>query len=161
MNLKRIALIATAALIALALWLAWSWRPERQVRRHTAVLLKAVERRNWEKVKNLMADGYGDRWQHDKAFLAEMLPQVFGQFLFLNIEHETTGVEVQGGAGHTMTRVKMSGSGGPLAQIVIEKVNNLSEPFTFYWSQRSGWPWDWELTRVDHPSLDPGGMQRL
>ena len=161
MNLKRIALIAAAALILLALWLAWSWQPERQVRRHTAVLLKAVERRNWEKVNNLMADGYGDRWHHDKAAVTEALPQVFGQFLFLRIEHETNAVETQGGAGHSITRVKMSGSGGPIAQYVMEKVNNLSEPFTFYWSQRSGWPWDWELTRVDHPSLDPGGVPRL
>jgi len=156
MDLKRLALFSGAALIALALWLAWFCQPERQVRRHTGLLLKAVERRNWEKVKNLIADGYGDRWQHDKSVVAETLPQVFGQFLFLNIEHETTAVEVQGGAGHTVTRVKMSGSGGPLAQMVIEKVNNLSEPFTFSWSQRSGWPWDWELTRVDHPSFNPG-----
>jgi hypothetical protein len=161
MDFKRIALLSGAALIALALWLAWFCQPERQVRRHTAVLLKAVERRNWEKLKNLIGDGYADRWQQDKPFLAEVLPQVFGQFLFLNIEHDTTGAEVAGGVGRTVTRVKMSGSGGPGAQYVIEKVNNLSEPFTFHWSQRSGWPWDWELTRVDHPSLDPGGMPRL
>ncbi len=108
-----------------------------------------------------MADGYSDRWQHDKAFVTETLPQVFGQFLFLKVEHETTAVEVAGGAGSTVTRVKMSGSGGPVAQFVMEKVNNLSEPFTFHWSQRSGWPWDWELTRIDHPSLDPGSLPSL
>lgn len=131
------------------------------MRRHTAVLLKTIERRNWDKLRNLMADSYTDRWQHDKAFVGEAMPQVFGQFLFLNIEHETTATDVSGGAGSTVTRLKMSGSGGPLAQFVIEKVNNLSEPFTFHWSQRSAWPWDWELTRVDHPSLDPGGLRGL
>lgn len=161
MDFKRAALFAGAALIVLALWLAWFWQPERQVRRHTALLLKAVEGRNWEKFKKLTADGYSDRWEHDKAFIGEAMPQVFGQFLFLTIEHETSAVVLSGGAGHTVTRVKMSGSGGPIAQYVMEKVNNLSEPFTFHWSQRSGWPWDWELTRVDHPSLDPGGMRGL
>ncbi len=147
--------------VALALWLAWFCQPERQVRRHTALLLNAVERRNWDHLENLMADGYADRWEHDKPFVLEALPQVFGQFLFLKVEHETSTVEVQGVAGQTTTRVKMSGSGGPLAQYVMEKVNGLSEPFTFHWSPRSGWPWDWELTRIDHPSLDPGGMRGL
>lgn len=152
---------AGAALVVLALWLSWWCQPERQVRRHTAHLLKAVERRNWSNVKSLLADHYSDRWEHDKNFLGEALPQVFGHFLFLNVEHETTAVEVAGGTGRTTTRVKMSGTGGPLAQYVVEKVNNLSEPFTFHWSQRSGWPWDWECTRVDHPSFDPGAARRL
>lgn len=131
------------------------------MRRHTAHLLKAVERRNWANVKNLLADTYSDRWEYDKPFLLETLPQAFGQFLFLKIEHETTASEVTGGTGRTTTRVKMSGSGGPVASYLTEKVNNLSAPFTFHWSQRSGWPWDWECTRVDHPSLDPGGVPRL
>jgi hypothetical protein len=91
MDFKRLALFSGAALVALALWLAWFCQPERQVRRHTAVLLKAVERRNWEKVKNLMADGYGDRWQYDKAFFAETLP-VGGQAL--NMSCETPLMEV-------------------------------------------------------------------
>lgn len=161
MDFKRAALVAGIAAIALALWLAWLWQPAQQVRRHTAHLLKATERRNWEKVTNLISDSYADRWQHDKAFLQEALPQVFGQFLFLTIEHETDAVVVEGGAGRTSTRVKMSGSGGPVAQYVVEKVNTLSAPFTFHWSQRSGWPWDWELTRVEHPTLEPGATRGL
>ncbi len=161
MNLKRAALISGAAIIVVALWLAWFLQPERQVRRHTALLLNAIEGRNWEKLNNLMADSYTDRWKHDKGTVLEALPQVFGQFLFLNVEHETSAVEVLGGTGQTITRMKMSGSGGPIAQYVMEKVNNLSEPFTFHWYQRSAWPWDWELGRVDHPSLDPGGMRGL
>lgn len=156
MTFKGNALIAGVAVIALGLWLAWLWQPEQQVRRHTAHLLKAVERRNWQRVEKLLAANYTDRWRHDKAQLLEELPQVFGQFFLLEIEHETAEVTVEGGGGRTTTRVKMTGSGGPIAQLVVERVNTLSEPFTLIWAQRGSWPWDWELARVDHPSLETG-----
>lgn len=161
MDLKRAAWMIAAALLALAIYFAWQLQPEQQVRRHTAHLLKSIERRNWESVKDQIDDSYTDRWEHDKALLLEALPQAFGQFLFLTIEHETSAVTMEGGSGKATTRVKMSGSGGPLASYIVEKVNTLGAPFTFRWAQRSSWPWDWKLMRVDHPTLDPGPAARL
>ncbi len=152
MDPKRLALGAAAALLALALWLAWLWQPERQVRLHTAGLLKAIERRNWNKVQDQFADNYSDRWGHDKAFVLSGLHQVFGSFVFLKIEHEN--LSVSAASGSTITRVKMSGQGSVVAQYVMTKVNGLGEPFTFTWLRR-GKPWDWQLTSVDHPTLDP------
>ena len=150
MDRQRLA-IAAAALLALALWLAWLWQPERQLRLHTASLVKAVEQRNWSKVQSLLADHYADRWGHDKAFVVTGLQQVFGSFLFLKIEQESVAVQVA--SGTTITRVKMSGQGSPVAQFVIEKVNGLSAPFTFTWAKSGGMPWEWSLTAVDHPTL--------
>jgi hypothetical protein len=152
MNRNHLA-AAGAALLVLALWLAWLWQPERQVRLHTAGLLKGIERRKWSKVDELIANNYADRWGHDKAFVLEGLRQVFGSFVFLTIEHQN--LDVDASAGRTITRVKMSGQGGPVAQYVMAKVNVLAEPFTFTWIKRGNMPWEWQLIAVDHPTLNP------
>ncbi|MEA3208382.1 MAG: hypothetical protein QOE70_1439 [Chthoniobacter sp.] len=154
MNFKRSALAAGAALVALALWLAWLWQPERQVRLHTAHLLGSVERRNWTRVESLLAEHYSDRWGHDKAFVLAGLRQVLGSFVFLRIEQESTALAIQSGSGVATTRVKIIGQGGPVGEYVMAKVNGLPEPFVFTWQKRSGKPWDWVLLAVDHPSLD-------
>lgn len=155
MDLKRAAFGCAAALLALAIWLAWLWQPERQIRLHTAHLLGGIERRSWKRVGDFLADDYSDRWGHDKAFVIEGLRQVFGNFLFLRIEHRVIRASVSGSEGACEAQVKISGQGGPIAQLVATKVNGLAEPFTFTWRQRSGWPWDWDLSRVDHPTLNP------
>lgn len=54
----------------------------------------------------------------------------------------------------TRTVLKISGNGGPVAQIVMERVNTLRGPFTFAWRKASWRPWDWQLTSVDHPDLN-------
>jgi hypothetical protein len=153
MDFKRLALAGIAALLALALWLAWLWQPERQLRLHTAGLLKAIERRNWSKVQGLLADNYSDRWGHDKGFVVEGLQQAFGGFVFLTVEHQPIGFNVP--AGRVVERVKVSGQGSVIAQYVMVKLNGLTDPFTFVWRQQSGKPWDWQLIAVDHPTFDP------
>ena len=153
MDLKRLASGAAAGLLALALWLAWLWQPERQIRLHTAGLINAIERRNWSKAQDLLADNYSDRWGHDKGFVLSGLQQVFGSFVFLKIEHES--LSVNAASGRTLTRVKMSGQGSVVAQFVMAKVNGLSEPFSFTWVKAGRMPWNWQLTGLDHPTLDP------
>jgi len=125
------------------------------LRLHTAGLIRGVERRQWREVEALLADNYTDRWSHDKTFVVTALRQVFEQFIFLTIEHRIIAADVS--TGRVTAQVKMSGQGGPVAQFVMAKVNGLAEPFTFTWQKRSGgWPWDWQLAAVDHPTLDPG-----
>src|SRR5690349_19532500 len=62
MLIRKYALPAAAAFVALVLFLWWRWQPERQVRLHTAHFLKSVERRNWNSMQNFLADDYTDRW---------------------------------------------------------------------------------------------------
>jgi len=159
MELKRLALPLAAAVLALALWLAWLWQPERQVRLHTQTLLQAIESRHWSKVEALLADSYADRWGHDKAFVLEGLRQAFGGFVFLTIEHREAGSVLL--AGRSVEQVKISGQGNMVAQFVMTRVNELGEPFTFAWRKREGGPWAWELIGVDHPRLNPGEMPQL
>jgi len=153
MDRKKLYIIVSAALVTLVLYSARLWQPERQVRLHTAHLLKAVEGRQWKKVDSFVADNYSDRWKHDKTFVLRASNEVFSQFLFLTIHGETLQCEISGSTGVTHDRVKISGSGGPLSELVVQEVNRLQQPFVFTWERRSWKPWDWQLTRFDQPEL--------
>jgi hypothetical protein len=154
MDGKRLYILVPAALLALAIYSAWLWQPDRQVRLHTAHLLKAVEGRRWSKVDSFVADNYSDRWNHDKEFVMRESKEVFGQFLFLTIQSETLSSSISGSTGITQDRVKIAGSGSPIAQEVIDRVNRLRQPFVFTWERGSWKPWDWRLTRFDQSELD-------
>lgn len=152
--LRKYAPWAALAVPAFALYLAWLWQPERQVRLHTTHFLKKVERRNWDAVRAFLADDYADRWEHDKESALTDAREVFRQFLFLTIENRTDSVTFTGDHAEARTIVKISGRGGPLTELVMERVNSLREPFTFTWRRASGMPWDWQLTRIDQPELN-------
>jgi hypothetical protein len=154
MDLKRYALPAASGLLAWALFVAWLWQPERQVRLHQKHFLHAVERRNWSALEKFIATDYRDRWEHDRDFLLDAAREVFGQFLFLEIEQRIDECVVEDSAATARAVVKISGSGGPAAQAAMTTVNGLREPFAFTWQRRSGKPWDWQLTRLDHRELD-------
>ena len=145
--------LAAVALLLLALHAAWLWQPERQVRLHQAHFLKAVERRKWDRMAGFIAENYSDRWGHDKGFVVSGSREVFRQFLFLTVEHAVASCVVEGGAATVRAAVKISGTGGPVAQYAMGKVNSLGEPFDFHWEKRSWKPWDWQLVRVSHPVL--------
>lgn len=151
---RKYAPVAGAALVALALFLLWLWQPERQVRLHTSHFLKKVERRNWEAAGKMMADDYRDRWEHDKEEALAGARGAFRQFMFVTVENRTDSAEIAPDSGTTRTVVKISGSGGPLAQMVMDRVNTLRNPFVFSWRHASWKPWDWELTSVDQPELN-------
>jgi hypothetical protein len=101
----------------------------------------------------MMADDYEDRWEHDKETALANAGEAFRQFLFVTIENRTDSCEVAPASATTRTAIKVSGSGGPMAQLVMDRVNTLREPFVFTWRQASWKPWDWLLTRVDQPEL--------
>jgi hypothetical protein len=156
MDSKRIAFWAVAALLLASLYLVWFCQPERQVRRHQVALIKAIEKRNWKDVDALIAETYADRWEHDKEFVISGSREVFRQFLFLTIQQEITAFTNEGSAAQVKALIRISGSGSPLAQYAMAKVNTLVEPFTFTWA-KSGWqPWSWRMTRVEHPTLEVG-----
>ena len=155
--MKKRALLAAAVLAALALYAAWLWQPERQVRLHTAHFLGAVERRQWERAQAFVADNYSDRWGHDKEFVIRESREVFRHFLFLTIQSDPAPPAISGRDAGISTPIKIAGDGSPIAHLVVERVNTLRSPFTFTW-HRPGWqPWHWQLTRVGQPELEIEG----
>lgn len=147
-------LVTAVALVMAGLYAAWLWQPERQVRLHTGHFFKAVEGRNWDKVRGFVAEDYSDRWGHDKENVMDDARTVFGQFLFLTIQGEPGPATVGDRSAEIRVRVRIAGQGSPIAALVMERVNTLPSPFLFAWRQRSWKPWDWELVRIDHPELE-------
>ena len=161
MDGKNLRLTVGLVALALAIFLALLWQPARQVRLHQRHLLKAVEKRKWEAVEGFIGAEYHDRWGHDKENVIGQASPVFGQFLFCNIAAEEHSLILGEGAGTIGVRLAMTGSGGPVAEMVKQRVNSLTEPFTFKWAHRSWKPWDWELIAADQPQLDIAEMPDL
>lgn len=148
----RISLIAAAVLALGAL--AWHWSPGRQAELHQRTLLRAVENRNWEKFGGLLAADYRDRWSHGREIILRQLPSAFQDFIACGVLSESPRVETKGPEARVTARIRVVGSGGPIAQFVISRSAELRQPFTFSW-RRAGWlPWRWELTAVDQPEID-------
>ena len=142
-----------AVFVASAIYLLALWQPERQVRLHQSHLIRAVEKRNWDRFASFVADDYSDLWGHDRTFVLRESREVFRQFLFLTLRQEIESAEADFGRGKVSARLEIEGSGGPLAELAKQHVNGLRHPFTFHWQQGSWKPWDWQLTRVEQPEL--------
>jgi hypothetical protein len=143
-------------LVVMVLFWQWGMSPERQVRRHQARLLKALEKKSWSVVHRSFSEDYRDRWGHDKAFLVEFSREVFRQFFELDIETEELGLELSADQMEVKLRVRMEmrGRGGPYAEGAIVAVRALKEPMEFRWSRRGRSPWDWVLVEFVQPELE-------
>ncbi len=158
MDRKIKAVYAVVVLAIVAAYIAALWQPARQLRLHQANLLRAVEKRNWDRFARFVADDYSDRWGHDKEFVLRESREVFRQFLFLGVRHEICAVQKLEENGTVVVRIELTGSGGPLADMAKERVNSLAQPFAFRWRRQSWKPWDWQLVAVDQPELDLSEM---
>lgn len=145
----------------LALFAAWLWQPERQVRLHQKHFLQAVERRNWRKVESFLSPDYLDQWGFNAHRLGPSMEEGFSQFLFLSIEQRLEECAVHGDSGSTKVTVRVKGSGGPMAQQAMSAVNALRKPFTFTWRRESGSLSDWRLERVENEELTLHGLLSL
>lgn len=148
--------ILIAAPLVLGLLLALHWRPGRQVRLHQEHFLRAVEDRNWAKVGDFVAPDYRDHWQQDRKQLLENLPPVFGDFLACGILERDVTLAWKDGAGMIASRLEVVGSGGPIAQAVIDRTAGLKQPFALIWRRQSWKPWTWKLVSAGQPELDGG-----
>lgn len=145
-----------AALLALGA-LAWHWSSGRQVELHQRTLLRAVENRDWQKFSGLLAADFRDRWGHGRQDVLQHLPSAFQDFIACGVLPESFRVETAGAEANVAVKIRVVGSGGPIAQFVISRTAELRQPFTFAW-RRAGWlPWNWELTGLDQPELEVPG----
>ena len=144
---------ASIVFVAGCLWCLWLWQPERQVRLHQQHLLDAAENRNWRNFNDLIDPSYGDRWGHDKAFVARETSEVMRQFFVVTIHREIIALDAVSGRGAVLARLKLEGNGTAIAQYAMQAVNRVDSPFTFDWRQKSWKPWDWKLVRADNENL--------
>lgn len=154
MDGKTLRLTIGLAAVAIVIFLALLWQPARQVRLHQEHFLKAVAKRDWQSVGQFISAEYHDRWGHDKENVLVQSAQVFGQFLFCNIQSEERSLLLENGNATLSAKITMGGTGGPIADFATQRVNALTEPFVFKWVRKSWKPWDLELTEVDQPQLE-------
>jgi len=152
-ELKQVARLVGIGVLALAIWLIWWSRPERQVRRAQGRLLSALESRDYPAFGRLMAEDYRDAWEHDKAIVLRRCPEVFDQFILLDVDGEIVAANPQGADWVVQQKIVVKGIGGALGMYARDEVNRLTKPFTMRWRKRDWKPWSWELTRVEQPEL--------
>ncbi len=147
-------MLALLSLLALAL----HWQPTRQVRLHQEHLLEAVQNRKWKTAGEFLAEDYRDRWGQTKTDVLAQLPQVFGDFLALGVIGEDGAVSWSESEPTVRERIRIVGSGGPIAQIVMQRSQAFTQPFSFRWRRQSWRPWDWALVEADQPELRTNGF---
>lgn len=107
--------------------------------------MKAVEKRDWERVRDTMTDDYQDEWTEDRSTTIQWTSEALSGFFFLHIEMLEPGIVVNDDSAKIETRLKLQGNGTGVAQIVMGRVNALDEKFLFSWRKESWKPWDWRL----------------
>jgi hypothetical protein len=156
MDIRKQGLLGASVLLAIVLWCAWLWQPERQVRLHQRNLLEAIEGRNWDRAAEFLDDNYSDRWGHDKGFVLREAREAFRQFIAVEVTGEVVDLSMDARSGTVLVRLSMRGRGGPVAEWVMARVNALHEPWRFQWQQGNR-PWKWTLVRVEHTELQFSG----
>jgi len=154
MTWRQLLFILAAGILALVLYLGWSWQPERQVQNRFEDLIAALEKRNLKKVKALISPEYRDEWGLRPDDLVKLSDEMLRQFFWVEItpvEPRVTrtdrGVEVR-------TRLQLQGNGTALAQAALSRAGEWREPFVFVWRKESGKPWDWKLASMSQSELN-------
>lgn len=136
------------------IWLATLWRPERQVRLHTADLLSQIEKKNWRAVGEFIGDDYQDRWGNDRSLALNRIRRVFGVLPNPRVEAGDAQVRTENRQGYWQAKITVKGSASEFTALIEERVNSLPAPFELEWRRRSSKPWDWTLVCVRNEALE-------
>jgi hypothetical protein len=138
--------------VALGVWVAMLWRPERQVGLHSVHLLEQIEKREWKAVADFIDVTYQDRWGNDRGRLLERLREIFGMLPNAGIEVSDPSIRNSENRGYWTAKIRIK-STGDFAEYIESRVNSLEEPFEFEW-RRGAWPWNWTLVSVRNAALE-------
>lgn len=142
-------------------WLVWPFfqSSEVQVARSHAELFELAGGRYWTEVGGLMSKDYDDAWGNNAEDAIEIASELLQGFLVLDLQWQTMTVVVDEdskgkGLSATVTgKARIEGNGLGLSQMVMSRLNNLEEPWTFTWRKEDWKPGDWRLVSVTHPKL--------
>ncbi len=132
------------------------WQPEQQVERHTRHLLEAVAAKRWERVEQLIASDYSDRWGFTQQTAVETSEQIFQTFVRLSFDIQSLEVSLDSfEQGKATVLFGIDGTPtSPYASATQTEVNALTDPFDFTWQKQSWKPFDWQLIGFDNRSLE-------
>jgi hypothetical protein len=145
--------VGLAVALGLAVLLMWLWQSERQVSRHTAHFLDAIERKNWQRAGEFIAPDYQDQWGNQRTVVLERMREVFRYLRNVQLTQSQASVRVDNGSAHWQGHIAINGDGGEVMDVVKARVNSLTAPFDLEWRRTSAKPWDWKLVRVSNAEL--------
>jgi len=140
--------------LCVGLYLFWLWQPERQVRRHTENLFRAIERRDWEAVAEFIGNDYQDQWGDDRARVLERLREGLRYVCSPRITASNPSVQVEARRAVWVSKIMLSSGDEEVKTLLDERINSLPTPFTLEWHRISRKPWDWKLARVSNPAFE-------
>lgn len=143
-----------AIALCVGLYLIWLWQPERQVRRHTENLFRAIERKDWEAAADFIGNDYQDQWGDDRARVLERLREGLRYVRGARIVASSPSVEVEALRAIWISKIMLSSGDDEVMSLLDERVNSLPTPFKLEWHRFSRKPWDWKLTRVSNPAFE-------
>ncbi|MCE9518721.1 MAG: hypothetical protein K8R87_04045 [Verrucomicrobia bacterium] len=142
-------------LVVSAVWFGWPFlkSAKSQALDQQQRLVSEVSQRDWKQTLALMAEDYHDTWDMKREEAVSLGHEMLQSFIVLNLEWKTSSVVMEGKIATITGKIKVSGNGFGFSQEIINKVNNLQEPFVFTW-RKDGWkPGDWRLVSLTQPEL--------
>lgn len=127
--------------------------PQTQVLAAQMDFIKAIEERDWDEVKDFLAENYTDAYSHTRESAIEDGKKYLSGFYTLTLMREQTTVRAVKGQGMVSMKIRLSGNGIGYSQLVLGHVNQLTEPWTFHWSNSGRWPWNWQVNMIHHDQV--------
>jgi hypothetical protein len=150
---------ALAVVLCIGIYLLWLWRPEHQVRLHTAHLFQAIDSRKWERVTHFIGEDYRDQWDQDRTRLLDRMREGFRWVRDSRITAPNATVRLETARAIWIGKINVYSSDDGVMQLLDERVDRLPTPFELEWHHVSGKPWHWKLVRVSNPAFQiPTGV---
>jgi hypothetical protein len=127
--------------------------PETQVRAAQMDFSKAIEERDWDEVREFLAENYTDAYGHTRESAIQDGKKYLSGFYTLTLMTEQPTVRAAKGQGMVSMKIGLSGNGIGYSQLVLGHVNQLTEPWTFHWSNPGRWPWNWQVNMIHHDQV--------
>jgi len=140
--------------VCTGLCLIWLWQPERQVRRHTENLFRAIGRKDWEAVAGFIGNDYQDQWGDDRARVLERLREGLRYVRGPRIIASNPSVQVEAQRAVWSGKITLYSADDDVMEMLDQRFNSLRAPFELEWHRISGKQWDWKLVRVSNSAFE-------
>ncbi len=143
------------AAVVLATWLAWPYleSDKAQVLRQHRHILDLAESRDWDAVTACMALEYEDQWSQNRADSVALAEELFTGFITIDLEWTTAEVTMNGNIAKVRGTAKLHGRGMGASQLIMDRVNAVTEPWVFTWRKDGRGPRGWKLLSLRNTAL--------
>jgi hypothetical protein len=154
MRPRHLVLAAAAiAFIALAVFLIPRLNSERMLAQRFEALAVNIEQQAWIGFGGLVAEDYQDQWGTNRGNAIAGLRLVRQGFTSLDVRLETVSTRIDGLNATVTARVRLVGEGNAASVILLRRVNELEDPWTFTFRRTAWMPWTWDLVKTEQPTL--------